>query len=357
MRRARSLAEAVRRLNALVRVLDEDLRDFEVPNSIPEGLRDLSGEDGAAARGAIRLVEASLEQLERPAVEARRGAQDWLVRERRAKEGGHSALARQAHRRAEQEEEKAAAYEREIAAMRELLDRCRAVNYQPMYAMSIPSDGPMPSHVRLRFVPDQLQTRRLMLRRWRESDAPALQPVLAANVAHLGPWIPRRVSEPAELPALAERLAEFSAAFDDAREWRYGLFDSVTGDVLGEVSLFPRNEKGRVTFDVADHIEIGYWVRGDACGRGLATEATRAVMALALGLPDIDRLTIHCDERNVASAAIPRRLGFRLVDTLAQAAGAPEGSRLQVWVFDRTQDHTRESQTGCDAGSRMTPPT
>jgi RimJ/RimL family protein N-acetyltransferase len=152
------------------------------------------------------------------------------------------------------------------------------------------------------------------------------------------------VAEPAELPALVARLAEFSAAFDDAREWRYGLFDATTGDVVGELSLFPRNEKGRVAFDVADHIEIGYWVRADACGRGLATEATQAVIALALGLPDIDRLTIHCDERNVASAAIPRRLGFRLADS-------PEPSGIQVWSLHVLSGRTVEQQSVTDPAS------
>lgn len=152
-----------------------------------------------------------------------------------------------------------------------------------------------------------------------------MEPVLAANTAHLIPWIPRRVAEHADVHRLATRLEEFSAAFDANREWRYGLFDPSTAELLGEVSLFPRNTSGRVALDAANEIEIGYWLREDATGRGLATEAARAAVDLALTLTDISRLTIRCDERNAPSAAIPRRLGFRLAET--------SGEGMQTWEY------------------------
>ena len=181
--------------------------------------------------------------------------------------------------------------------------------------------------------PDELRTPRLLLRHWRPGDALALQPVLAANVAHLAPWIPWRVAEPLDAARLADRLAEFAAAFDETREWRYGLFASDDGAVLGEVSLFPRNASGRVTLDEADHVEIGYWLRADHTGHGLATEAAQAACDLAATIRGISRITIHCDERNAASAAIPRRLGFHLLAAATEASSAShEGSsRMQIW--------------------------
>jgi len=80
-----------------------------------------------------------------------------------------------------------------------------------------------------------------------------------------------------------------------------------------------------VAFDAAVEIEIGYWIRVDETGRGYASEAARAAFELASGLPHVSRLTIRCDERNVPSAAIPRRLGFRLASTTFEA------DRLQTW--------------------------
>jgi RimJ/RimL family protein N-acetyltransferase len=152
-----------------------------------------------------------------------------------------------------------------------------------------------------------------------------MEPVLAANAAHLTPWIPRRVAEHADVDRLATRLEEFSAAFDANREWRYGLFDEGTSALLGEVSVFPRNASGRVALEAANEAEIGYWLREDVTGRGLATEAARAAVDLALTLPGIARLTIRCNERNAPSAAIPRRLGFRLAETT--------GDGIQTWEY------------------------
>lgn len=182
-------------------------------------------------------------------------------------------------------------------------------------------------------LPGQLATPRLLLRRWRTTDAAALESILAANFGHLGPWIPRKVAEPADREELATRLAGYSRAFDESREWRYALLEIESADLVGEVSLFPRNEGGRVSFDVADAIEIGYWLRADATGLGYATEAAQAAVGLATRFSGIGRLTMYCDERNTKSAAIPRRLGFVLAHTIDLPPGAAVGacSRLQVW--------------------------
>ena len=106
-------------------------------------------------------------------------------------------------------------------------------------------------------VPPELRTAHLLLRPWRPDDAARLLPVLEANHAHLGPWIPARVADPAPLADLAERLAGFAADFAAGRGWRYALMTPDGGDVLGEISLFPRAEAGRVPYPEADRIEIG----------------------------------------------------------------------------------------------------
>jgi RimJ/RimL family protein N-acetyltransferase len=191
-------------------------------------------------------------------------------------------------------------------------------------------------------MPEELRTPRILLRRWRPSDAAALQPVLAANVAHLAPWIPWRVAEPLDAGPLADRLAEFAAAFDETREWRYGLLSCGDGTVLGEVSLFPRNSEGRVALDAADHLEIGYWVRADRTGEGLAAEAAHAACDLAATIDGVSHLAIHCDERNAASAAIPRRLGFQLAAVVIEepTSHGKAPVRLQIWErrIDRSGD-------------------
>ena len=80
-------------------------------------------------------------------------------------------------------------------------------------------------------------------------------------------------------------------------------------------------------------LEIGYWLRPDYLGRGYASRAVAALTEAALSLPDVDRIEIHTDEANTSSAAIPRRLGYRLdrvEPKTPQASG--ETHRKQIWV-------------------------
>lgn len=183
--------------------------------------------------------------------------------------------------------------------------------------------------------PDSHRTERLLLERFTPSHAPALLPLLEANVERLKPWIPWRVAEPVPLPRLRERLAAFARAFDAGREWRYAVHDAATRDLLGEVDLFPRGPETRVALEGADRVEVGYWLRGDAGGRGYATEAAAAAMAIGLALPGIDRVEIRCDAANAPSAAIPRRLGFRLSRVIAEPSATPGAApvQLQVWEW------------------------
>jgi RimJ/RimL family protein N-acetyltransferase len=175
-------------------------------------------------------------------------------------------------------------------------------------------------------VPRLIHTERLVLRPFAANDAPALLPVLEANQAHLGRWIPEHVWRPAPLPELAVRLAGFAEAFDADRAWRYVIVMPDGATMLGEADLFPRNADGRVPYPESDRGEIGYWLRADVCGRGLATEAARAMLEVARSLPRIAQVIVRCDELNTASCAVPRRLGFAFADTERHGADV-----LQVW--------------------------
>ena len=79
-------------------------------------------------------------------------------------------------------------------------------------------------------------------------------------------------------------------------------------------------------------IEIGYWVHVDEIGHGLATLASRALTNAALAIDGITTVYIRCDECNTRSAAVPRRLGYALDETLSRAPEAPgESGRLMIW--------------------------
>ena len=83
-------------------------------------------------------------------------------------------------------------------------------------------------------------------------------------------------------------------------------------------------------------LEIGYWVRADRVRRGVASAAARLLTSAALRLDGIDRVEIHHDRANVASAAVPRRLGFHFVEERPDQPEAPGDEGIEcVWRMDR----------------------
>jgi RimJ/RimL family protein N-acetyltransferase len=137
--------------------------------------------------------------------------------------------------------------------------------------------------------------------------------------------IPFMKDEPRSLQQTARWLRGHRAAFDLDQMYRYAVFDAGEQNLLGENMLLARVGPGG--------LEIGYWTHKDATGRGIATEATSAMIRVAFEIEKVKRVEIMCAPENTASAAIPQRLGFTHEATLKKRALDSEGvSRdLMVW--------------------------
>jgi ribosomal-protein-serine acetyltransferase len=126
--------------------------------------------------------------------------------------------------------------------------------------------------------------------------------VVAARPA-LIPWMPWAASE-YTVDSAVQFLAMAETAWTGGTAFHYAI--APDGDPVGvcglDTTIGPRG------------LEIGYWLHPAHTGRGHATRATRTLIALAATLDDIDHVEIHHDRANRPSGAIPRRLGFTLVD-------------------------------------------
>ena len=169
----------------------------------------------------------------------------------------------------------------------------------------------------------------IALRRPTAADVDALHAVIESSRAHLRPFMP-----------WADQDRDGTAGFvtKAAENWASGTDHSYLvieqhppgGDerILGVCGLHHRS-------DDRGTVEIGYWLRPEAVGRGVMTAATRALTDLAFTLTGISRVTIRCDAANQRSAAIPRRLGFVHVrDEAYEPVAAGQTGRHQVWMCD-----------------------
>jgi RimJ/RimL family protein N-acetyltransferase len=170
--------------------------------------------------------------------------------------------------------------------------------------------------------------RAAVLRRLGVDDAVAVARSVADNLAHLRPWMPWAGTESSDPRFQRRRLAEADLQWSRGADFGYGLF-ATTADserFLGAFGLTAR--RGPKT------LEIGYWLAADSTGRGLATRVVAALSDIAAAQPDVERILIYCDEANDASAAIPRRLGYRLERIVAVPPEATaETGRQQEWMI------------------------
>lgn len=183
--------------------------------------------------------------------------------------------------------------------------------------------------------PARIDLPHCMLRAWCEEDAPALARALTANDAHLRAWTPWVVDGRIPGQSLEARLARHAEDFAAGREWVYGIFAPDGAAIFGGCGLYPRVGPAA--------IEIGYWLAADRTGRGLATEAARALTRHAFSDAAIERVEIHCDRRNAASNRIPLRLGYR--GESAADIGVHDcpvaAAKLTVWRLDRAAYEAR----------------
>ena len=148
----------------------------------------------------------------------------------------------------------------------------------------------------------RIVTPRLVLRCWDPRDAPLLKDAIDSSLDHLRPWMPWARHEPQTVAQKVELLREFRGQFDLGSNSVYAIFDAAEERVLGGTGLHPRIGPGG--------LEIGYWIRADAAGRGFATESTAALTRVAFEVAGVERVEIRCAPENLASAAIPRKLGY-----------------------------------------------
>jgi RimJ/RimL family protein N-acetyltransferase len=186
--------------------------------------------------------------------------------------------------------------------------------------------------------------RAFVLRRLRVGDAAKVAGAVGDNLDHLRPWMPWAGKESADTRFQRRRLAEADLQWARGADFGYGLF-AFTDDgferLLGAFGLTARRGPKA--------LEIGYWLRADATGFGLATRAAAALTDAAIAIDGIERVLVYCDEANHASAAIPRRLGFtvdRIVAVPPEATA--ETGRQQEWVVRAAEWRELRSAAGRD---------
>ncbi len=183
--------------------------------------------------------------------------------------------------------------------------------------------------------PTELNTPRLTLRQWRQSDlAPFAAMSADAEVMRYYPetWT-REQSD-----AFAERVMRLI----DERGWGFwAVEERASGRFIGFVGLHtPSND-----LPFAPCVEVGWRLATSSWGLGYATEAGRAAIAFGVDRLHLAELVAFTFAGNLKSRAVMERLGMKLSGEFDHPH-VPNESGLRRHVLYRLQQQT---QTECQA--------
>lgn len=112
-------------------------------------------------------------------------------------------------------------------------------------------------------------------------------------------WVGDEPDEREESVAFVERV---DAAWVAGEEFNYVMTDPDTREVIGVCGLMTRRGPGL--------LEIGYWVRTDRAGVGVATTAAGLLTGAGLAVDGITAVRIHHDAANGASGRVAEKNGY-----------------------------------------------
>jgi RimJ/RimL family protein N-acetyltransferase len=162
--------------------------------------------------------------------------------------------------------------------------------------------------------------------RWSPDRAAELAVSVNESLEHLRPWM-AWAQAPASEASLAIVLTTGDQLWESRRDFSYTLVEGPDERVIGAAGLHGRHDEHA--------LEIGYWVHVERIGQGLATEMSRALTDAAFGIPGIERVHIQCDERNVRSARVPEKLGYRYLGVSVPEEGVCAGRSTRRWLVAR----------------------
>lgn len=173
-----------------------------------------------------------------------------------------------------------------------------------------------------------LETPRLRLRRFEESDVDDIWPVVS------NPDFPKMMSWAAHTDR--NETLGFVRAVNKSLEQNTGVVWAIEHEkrVIGSIGL------DSMVFALRawriDRAELGFWLAPEHWNKGFMTEAADAAMRCAFHTIGLHKVTVGCISDNVASKRVIEKLGFRYVGRLED----------DVWRDGRWHTQLRYELTG-----------
>ncbi len=172
----------------------------------------------------------------------------------------------------------------------------------------------------------QLETERLILRRYKESDIELMYEIITdkrlANYVTYPPYTKEQ-----ELESIKKWILEA----DENPKEKWVIETKDTHIVVGNIDVNTVNTKH-------NYCNVGYTIRYDYWGNGYAAEALKAVSDYLLNERKYHLVECTCNERNTQSSKVMLKAGFKKDGYIANRRLNKDGTYSGVEYYSKTKE-------------------
>jgi ribosomal-protein-serine acetyltransferase len=152
-------------------------------------------------------------------------------------------------------------------------------------------------------IPSRITTERFIIRRFARRDTDALCDAVSVSLPELSEFLPWAHSGYGRDDAVAY-IRDSIGAWREGRAYDFTIRSRTDASRhLGNISIWHVSRLGRTG-------EIGYWIRSDETGQGIATEATGALLQSGFTDLGMHKVTLRIARGNRSSERVAEKLGF-----------------------------------------------
>ncbi len=175
--------------------------------------------------------------------------------------------------------------------------------------------------------PDSFDTERLTIRAPRPGDGAQVAQAVRESLAELRPWMPFAQEEPT-VEGNEAWVRQGAADWIARKDLPMLLFLKGASTLVGSSGLHRFDWNTR-------RFEVGYWARTRFVGQGYITEVVNDITQFAFTHLKAHRVEIRCDVKNVRSAAVAKRCGFRVEGILRNDDLGVDGDVRDTMLFSK----------------------
>jgi RimJ/RimL family protein N-acetyltransferase len=178
-------------------------------------------------------------------------------------------------------------------------------------------------------IPESIETERLLIRAARWGDGAEMNEAMAESLNELQPWM--IFAQSLQPPEETEQYArEARLKYLGRSNMHMNIYNKVDGSFIGCSGLH------HIDWDLRA-FELGYWIRTSCSGKGYMTEAVNGITDFAIHELKANRIEIRCSGRNVRSAAVAERTGYKLDGILRLSTRGFDGELHDSKVYAKVR--------------------